>query len=106
FVTPPPKPVELNWRGMAPVLPGSTRRSQLPAVVQPHPGRTSVISSVAVPVLVNTKACLTTTPALVLPKSNTVASNSILGPEVAGWATVAAAGSDEILVWARPEVVP
>jgi hypothetical protein len=31
----------LNWSGMDPVLPGSTFLSQVPAVVQPQPGRTS-----------------------------------------------------------------
>src|SRR3989442_13024 len=59
FVTLPSKLAELNWSGMTPVLPGLTCRSQVPAVVQPHPGRTSVSSSKVAPVLVNTKSCLT-----------------------------------------------
>src|SRR5207245_926736 len=71
FVTLPSKLAELNWSGMTPVLPGLTCRSQVPAVVQPHPGRTSVISSKVAPVLVNTKSCLTNAPALTLPKLKT-----------------------------------
>src|SRR5215475_6215521 len=55
FVTVPLKPAELNWSGMDPVLPGSTFLSHVPAVVQPQPGRTSRISKVVAPVLVNTK---------------------------------------------------
>src|SRR5213592_1628109 len=84
FVTLPLKLAELNWSGMTPVLPGLTCRSQVPAVVQPQPGRTSVISSKLLPVLVNTKSCLTNSPALTLPKSKTWVANSILGPEVSG----------------------
>jgi hypothetical protein len=53
---------------MTPVLPGSTVLSQTPAVVQPHLGLTSVIASFAVPLLVNTKSCLITSPDLARPK--------------------------------------
>lgn len=42
----------LNWIGILPVPPGAISRSQVPAVVQPHPGRTSESTSVALPVLV------------------------------------------------------
>src|SRR6266516_3320677 len=84
FVTLPLKLSELNWSGMRPVFPGWTRRSQVPAVVQLHPGRTSVISSKALPVLVNAKSCLTNSPALTLPKSKTWVANSIWGPDVPG----------------------
>src|SRR3954462_6939288 len=62
FVTFPPNPVELNCNGMEPVLPGSTVLSQVPAVVQPQPGLTSRMFSVAEPVLVKTKECFTTSP--------------------------------------------
>ena len=75
FVTAPPKLAELNWSGMLPVLPGSICLSQVPAVVQPHPGRTSLISNVAVPTLVNTNECFTNSPELTLPKSYTVSAN-------------------------------
>ena len=75
FVTVPLKLAELNWRGMAPVLPGSTCLSQFPAVVQPHPGRTSLISKMSVPMFVNTKSCRTVSPEVTLPKSNTVPAN-------------------------------
>src|SRR5262245_33560147 len=84
LVTLPLKLAELNWRGIWPVSPGLICRSQVPAVVQPHPGRTAVISSNALPVLVNTKSCLTNSPALALPKSKTRLANSIRGPEVDG----------------------
>src|SRR6266545_6683318 len=69
---------------MTPVLPGLTCRSHVPAVVQPHPGRTSVICSKAIPELVNTKSCRTNSPALTLAKSKTWVANSILGPDVSG----------------------
>src|SRR5437667_1612146 len=75
FATAPPKLAELNSRGMEPVLPGSICLSQVPAVVQPQPGRTSMICKVAVPMLVNTKSCFTTTPELTLPKSYTSSAN-------------------------------
>src|SRR5207248_1251972 len=75
FKTAPPKLAELNWSGILPVLPGSTSLSQVPAVVQPQPGRTSLISKVAVPMLVNTNSCFTTSPELTLPKSYTGSSH-------------------------------
>src|SRR5262245_12465458 len=84
FLTSPSKLAELNWSGMIPVLPGSTCRSQVPAVVQPQPGRTPLISSKTLPVLVNTKSCLTNSPGLTLPKSKIRVANSILGLEVSG----------------------
>src|SRR6266540_2301964 len=102
MVTAPPKLEELNWRGMVPVLPGSTCLSQLPAVVQPHPGRTSLISSVAVPTLVNTKSCRTNSPEVTLPKLKTLVANSILGPEV----STGDSGAGEFFVCARTEAMP
>src|SRR5262245_54394053 len=37
----------LTWIGISPVFPGSTFFVQSPAVVQPHPGRTLLTSSVS-----------------------------------------------------------
>src|SRR5580765_520630 len=108
FVTLPLKLAELNWSGMTPVLPGMTFRSHVPAVVQPQPGRKSVISNKALPVLVNTKLCLTSSPALTLPKSKTRLANSTLGPEVPG-VEVAGFVSDGGVgapAWARHETPP
>src|SRR6185503_15859609 len=98
FITTPPKLAELNWSGIEPVLPGSTFLTQVPAVVQPHPGRTSLISRVAVPMLVKTNECVTTSPVLTLPKSYTISANSIRGPELSVFARGAADS-----VWARLE---
>jgi len=52
-------------------------------------GRTSLISSVAVPMLVNTKACLTTSPELTLPKSYTILGKLNFRPAPPGRAAVA-----------------
>src|SRR6266498_2131487 len=68
LVTIPPKLAELNCSGIRPVLPGSTFLSHVPAVVQPQPGRTSVISRVEVPVFVKMKSCRTSSPELTFPK--------------------------------------
>src|SRR6266536_5484912 len=106
FVTMPPKLAELNCSGMTPVLPGSTRLSHSPAVVQPHPGRTAVISSVALPVLVKMKSWRTNSPALTLPKWYTLVSNSIFEAEVCATVTVAVAvalADEAALVWAETE---
>src|SRR5882672_10162693 len=75
---------------MTPVFPGSTFLSHVPAVVQPQPGRTSAISSVEVPVLVNTNLCFTTSLAPTFPKSYTRESNSMRGPLVGAPASVPA----------------
>src|SRR5437667_7630132 len=93
---------------MTPVLPGLTCRSQVPAVVQPQPGRTSVISSTALPVFVNTKSCLTNSPALTLPKSKTRLANSIPGPEVSGApaADFVPEGGEGASACARQEALP
>src|SRR6516164_4497498 len=85
LATAPANPPELNWRGTAPVLPGCTNRSHTPALVHPQPGFTSITSSVAVPVLVNRKLCLTDSPQAILPKSNTVDPNSIRGAGFRPW---------------------
>src|SRR5262245_44235283 len=77
--TEPPNPAELNCSGIMPVWPGATSRSHLPELVQPHPGLTSVIWSVAVPVFVTMKSCLTNSPLFAFPKSNSVLWNSIFG---------------------------
>src|SRR6266536_2308841 len=107
FVTMPPKLAELNCSGMTPVLPGSTRLSHSPAVVQPHPGRTAVISRVALPVLVKMKSWRTNSPALTLPKWYTLVSNSIFGAEVCAAVTVAVALAVEAaLVWAKADARP
>ena len=102
LLTAPPILAELSWRGIVPVLPGSTCLSQLPAVVQPHPGRTSLISSVASPTFVNTKSCRTTSPELTLPKLKTSVANSILGPAVGAGGS----GIGEFSVCATPEAKP
>src|SRR5258707_15513277 len=83
---------------MVPDLPGWTCLSQAPAVVQPQPGRTSLISSNALPVLVKTKLCLTGSPDSTFPKSKVFVVNSILGPEGGGLVAFGAA-----LVCARVE---
>src|SRR5262249_30978267 len=77
----PLNPGRFNCSGIFPVRPGLTMRSQAPAVVQPHPGFTSVISRGPVPVLVNTKSCWIGEPDMILPKSNVEPANSILGAE-------------------------
>src|SRR5437867_9420423 len=72
----------LNWRGILPVFPGSICLSQAPAVVQPQPGRTSVISSMALPVLVKMKSCWGLSVGLTLPKLKLVSANWMCAPFV------------------------
>ena len=55
FTSAPPKLAVLSCSAIVVVWPGSIRRSQVPAVVHPQPGRTSLISNGAFPVLVRTK---------------------------------------------------
>src|SRR5512137_1637763 len=66
---------------MLPVWPGSTRRVQSPAVVQPHVTCTLLTWSVAPPTFVNTYVYLTNSPLFTLPKSYIGVANCIFGPE-------------------------
>src|SRR5262244_3353125 len=86
---------------MTPDFPGSIRLSQVPAVVQPHEGRTSVISSTALPVFVKKKSCFTTSPALILPKSKDSLAKVIRGPECSVRVSFGAGAEEETPVWAK-----
>src|SRR5438045_72717 len=69
---------------MLPVFPGSTFLVHSPAVVQPQPGRTLLISSVSQPMLVKIKVCLMGSPDLALPKSYVGVSNATFAPVTPG----------------------
>src|ERR1041385_5065364 len=69
---------------MTPVFPGSTRRVQFSASVQPHSGWTERSSSVAAPSLVKTNSHFALPLAMTLPKSCTSSANRIFGAAFAG----------------------
>src|SRR5947208_16496566 len=93
--TVPLKLAGLKARGILPVLPGSIFLSHVPAVVQPQPGRTSVISSVALPVLVTMKSCCGLSVGATFPKLKLISENVARGPELVS------AGAAEIEVAVR-----